>query len=205
MRKVPTLLSAFLALMACATVGVRAQDAGEDFAKRLVAAKSVDHKAFACFVRHYDANHLAHHPQQKVSAMKLLVSVARLPEDEQLHYAFRLGVKFRDQVAHFETSGDCGHPAVEVAGGSLRIRCSVDCDGGGIEASLADGAKSVMVKFDDIRLDPAELANQAGVDDDPDHDGHVILRAGADDRVFRLDRADIADCKSLRLAALADK
>ena len=29
-------------------------------------------KAYACFVRHYDADHLARHPKQKVSAMQLL-------------------------------------------------------------------------------------------------------------------------------------
>lgn len=210
MPKVQTLLSAGFALLACATVGARAQDASEDFAKRLVATKLVDHKAFACFVRRDDVNHLARHPQRKVSAMKLLVSVERLPEDAQLHYAFRLGVKLREQPGNFETSGDCGHPAAEVAGGSLRIHCAVDCDGGGIEASLADGDKSVLVKLDEIRLDPAEPTNQASIDDDPDHDGHVMLRAGADDRVFRLDRTDVADCKSLasaddELAALADK
>jgi hypothetical protein len=196
--------------MACATIGARAHDANADFANRLVATKLVVHKAFACFVRRDDVKHLARHPQQKVSAMKLLVSVEQLPEDEQLHYAFRLGVKLRKQPGNFATSGDCGHPAAEVAGGSLRIHCSVDCDGGGIEASLADGDKAVLVKLDEIRLDPAEPTNQASIDDDPDHDGHVMLRAGADDRVFRLDRTDIADCKSLasaddELAALADK
>lgn len=31
-------------------------------------------KAYACFVRRYDAEHLARHPKQKVAAMKLLIS-----------------------------------------------------------------------------------------------------------------------------------
>jgi hypothetical protein len=197
MRKLPILLSACLAVLAAWTAGARAEDAAnpEDFAKRLFAGKSVEHKTFACFVRRYDANHLAQHPRQKVSAMKLLVTVERLPDDAQLHFGFRLGVKLRKPAGNFETSGDCGHPAAEVAGASLHIHCSVDCDGGGIEASLVDGDKSVMVKLDEIRLDPA--GQTGGANDDPDHDGHVMLEAGADDHVFRLDRADLANCKSL--------
>jgi len=34
-------------------------------------------KAYACFVRRYDANHLARHPKQKLGAMKLLVEETR--------------------------------------------------------------------------------------------------------------------------------
>ncbi|HUI95942.1 MAG TPA: hypothetical protein VLX44_09340 [Xanthobacteraceae bacterium] len=204
MRKLPILLSACVAVLASATVGARAQEAGEDFAKRLFAATSVDHKTFACFVRRYDARHLAQHSRQKVGAMKLLVTVERLPDDEELHYGFRLGVKFRKQPDAFETSGDCGHPVAEVAGQSLRIHCAVDCDGGSIETSLADGDKSVMVKLDEIRLfpavDPARRGNDAD-DADPDHDGHVMFEAGADDHVFRLDRADITECQSLAVDA----
>jgi hypothetical protein len=213
MRKLPILLSACFALVASATAGARAQDAGEGFAKRLFAATSVDQKTFACFVRRYDASHLAQHPRQKVGAMKLLVTVERLPDDEELHYGFRLGVKFRKQPSAFETSGDCGHPTAEVAGQTLRIHCAVDCDGGSIEVGLSDGDKSVMVKLDEIRLypavDPAKRGNDVdGADTDPD--GEVMFEAGADDHVFRLDRADITECQSLavdaeELAALQHK
>jgi hypothetical protein len=194
MRKLPILLSACFAVLAAASAGARAADAThpEDFAKRLFAAASVDHKTFACFVRRYDASHLAQHPRQKVAAMKLLVTVDRLPEDEELHYGFRLGVKLRKQSEGLETSGDCGHPAAEVAGESLHIHCSVDCDGGGIEASLADSDKSVLVKLDAIRLFPAGQTADA----DP-RDDEVMLEGGADDRAFRLDRVDIGACKSL--------
>jgi hypothetical protein len=206
MRKLPILLSACFALLASATAGARAQDAGERFAKRLFAATSVDHKTFACFVRRYDANHLAQHPRQKLGAMKLLVTVERLPDDEELHYGFRLGVRLRKQASALETSGECGHPAAEVAGQSLRIHCAVDCDGGSIEAALTDGDKSVLVKLDEIRLfpavDPAKAGNDAAAQDaDPDHDGHVMFEAGADDHVFRLDRADITECRSLAVDA----
>jgi hypothetical protein len=36
-------------------------------------------KSYACFVRRYDANHLAQHPKQKVSAMKPLATAENAP------------------------------------------------------------------------------------------------------------------------------
>jgi hypothetical protein len=45
-------------------------------------AGPLSQKTYACFVRRYDANHLAQHPQQKVSAMKLLVAAEDAPEDK---------------------------------------------------------------------------------------------------------------------------
>src|SRR5216684_966091 len=51
-------------------------------------------KAYACFVRRYDPDHLARHPKQKVGAMKLLVT-AEIPSGENTtNYSFRLGVKY---------------------------------------------------------------------------------------------------------------
>jgi hypothetical protein len=41
-------------------------------------------KAYACFLRRYDANHLAQHPKQKIAAMKLLVGSAEGRELGQL-------------------------------------------------------------------------------------------------------------------------
>jgi hypothetical protein len=58
-------------------------------------------------VRRYDASHLAQHPEQKVSAMKLLLS-AEVPEEEKtLNYSFRLGVKYRHRPGNFDSSGFC--------------------------------------------------------------------------------------------------
>jgi hypothetical protein len=38
-------------------------------------------KTYACFVRRYDASHLAQHPRLKVSAMKLMVTAENPPEE----------------------------------------------------------------------------------------------------------------------------
>jgi hypothetical protein len=98
----------------------------------------LSHKTYACFVRRYDANHLARHPKQKVSAMKLLVTSEDAPEDKTVNYSFRLGFKYR----HHDASDD--------------------------------------------------------------------LVAGADDKIFRVDRADLHECSELvtdrkELAALRRK
>ena len=61
-------------------------------------------KAYACFVRRYDAGHLAQHPRQKVSAIKLLVSAEIPPDQETTNYSFRLGFKYRHRRGRAGTS-----------------------------------------------------------------------------------------------------
>ena len=46
-------------------------------------------RAVACFARRYDASHLAQHPQQKVSSMKLLVTAENHPK-KPTSYAYRM-------------------------------------------------------------------------------------------------------------------
>ncbi|ANV99903.1 hypothetical protein LMTR13_06665 [Bradyrhizobium icense] len=60
-------------------------------------------KTYACFVRRYDANHLAQHPKQKVSTMKLLVTAEDAPEDKTVNYSFRLGFKYRHRAGNFDS------------------------------------------------------------------------------------------------------
>ena len=51
-------------------------------------------KAYACFVRRYEPDHLARHPRQKVNAMKLLVTaeIPRTRKTRDTNYSFRLGL-----------------------------------------------------------------------------------------------------------------
>ena len=86
-------------------------------------------KAYACFVRHYDPDHLARHPRQKVSAMKLLMT-AEIPSDEKTYnYSVPPRRKFRHRSGDFDFSGDCGHVVAEDAGNEIRFGCGVDRDG----------------------------------------------------------------------------
>ena len=158
-------------------------------------------KAYACFVRRYDAEHLARHPQQKVSAMKLLMT-AEIPSDENtLNYSFRLGVKFRHRSGDFDSSGSCGHVIAEDSGHEIRFGCGVDCDGGGIGVAVSKDDKSAIVRLERVRI----WQNSR-----PDEEAGDSLVAGADDKVFRLDRIAARECTSLvtdrkELAALRRK
>ena len=180
------------------------------FAKRLFAGSAPHPKGYACFVRRYDAAHMAQHPLQKVTVMKLLITAETVPDDKVLEYSFRLGVNFRDRPGDFDSSGDCGHAAVtkvpdnaetEMPAG-VDISCGVDCDGGGVTVSLANNDASLIVKpIDRIRIWKGK---------NPDESAATALNAGSDDKVFRLDRTKLDECTPLvadrkELAAMRHK
>src|SRR4029079_9982955 len=70
-----------------------------------------------------------------------------------------------------------------------RMGCSVDCDGGGIEIALTPDNKAAMLYVDSVRI---WRTNK------PDEEmSSMSLVGGADDRVFRPDRASLDQCRSL--------
>lgn len=173
------------------------QQADAAFATRMFAGAVPKPKAYACFVRRYDAAHLAAHPLQKVSAMKLLITAEVVPEDKAFDYSFRLGVTFRDRPGDFDSSGDCGHaPTVKALDATeaavpdgIDFTCSVDCDGGGISVNLAHNDTALIVKpLQRIRIWKGKDFDEAAA---------TALNAGADDKIFRLDRVKPDECASL--------
>jgi hypothetical protein len=162
------------------------------FATRLFAGKiAIAGKNYTCFARRYDAAHLATHGQQKVKAMKLLVTAEIIPEDKQLNYSFQLGLEFRDRPGKFNTSGSCGHPsAFEESADKLHLGCGVDCDGGGISIEMANADKSTLVRIERVSI---------WDNGNPDTE-RTGFDGGADDRVFRLDRVDLEQCRPLMAA-----
>jgi hypothetical protein len=198
-----------LALLAmCLAAGFNRTAAAQDVSKAQADAFNarmfggpVDNKAYACFLRRYDAEHLARHPKQKVASMKLLVSAEYDEDDKELHYSFRLGFKYRHRAGEFDSSGSCGHALFEENGNEVRFGCGVDCDGGGIGVAISKDDKSTLV-----RLERVKVWQNNKLDDDAEES----LVAGADDKIFRLDRTDNAECASLvtdrkELAALRHK
>ena len=159
-------------------------------------------KTYACFTRSYDSEHLAEHPQQKVSGMKLLLTAEQDTEEHEMNYSFRLGVKYRSKSGNYDSSGDCGHGKfVDEHSNEATFGCGVDCDGGGINISMTNVDKSVMVRLERIRI---------WKDKNYDEDAAQDLVAGADDKTFRLDRTTLKDCESLvtdrkELAAMRHK
>lgn len=192
MRQTPILIAAFLSLLASAAAAQADQEAAKinDFAQRMFATKSFDSKTTACFVRTYDAAHLARHPKQTVSAMKMLISAEKLEGDTSLSYAFKLGARFRDRKRDYASAMDCGYAYMsEVKREGVRVSCKEGCEGGGLEIALAPDSKAVIVKLDSIGVWLA--------DNPQDESGQLALNGGADDRVFRLERVDNDMCKSL--------
>jgi hypothetical protein len=130
-------------------------------------------------------------------------------EDKVLEYSFRLGVNFRDRPGNFDSSGECGHaPTVRNPDTDpplttgIDFECDVDCDLGGVTVNLANNDGAVIVKL------PERIRIWKGKD--PDEAAMTALMAGADDKIFRLDRADPSECAALaydrkELAALRNK
>jgi hypothetical protein len=198
-------LAAAATLALSATLG-RAQEEGIDKAKAeafdvRMFVKPPGEKAYACFVRRYDPDHLARHPKQKVSAMKLLMTAEIPPEEKAINYSFRLGVKYRHRPGDFDSSGFCNHVVAEDAGNEMRFGCGVDCDGGGIGVALSKDDKSAIIRLERVRI---------WQNNNPDEEAGDSLVAGADDKIFRLDRTDTRECASLvtdrkELAAIRHK
>lgn len=198
--------SLFIAILAAATAlvisaaGITPGHAGEDGIDKAKAAafdvriftRPPGKKAYACFVRRYDPAHLTRHPQQRVSAMKLLVT-AEIPQDEEIkekiiNYSFRLGLKYRHRSGDFDSSGSCNHFVPEDDGHEIRLGCGVDCDGGGLNVAMSKEDKSAIVRVERIRI---------WQNSKPDEEPSDALVGGADDKVFRLDRTDTGECASL--------
>ena len=201
----------FAALILAALTGATRAEDGDDIREpskaeaetfnARVYAGAPGNKAYACFVRRYDADHLARHPKQKVAAMKLLVSAEFDEEDKQLHNSFRLGLRYRHRSGDFDSSGSCNHVVFTKSGSDVRLGCGVDCEGGGIGVALSKDDKSAIVRLERVRV---------WQNNKPDDDAEHSLVAGADDKIFRLDRADNGECASLvtdrkELAALRHK
>ena len=185
--------AAVLVISAAGITRGHAEEEGIDKAKAAafdarMFTKPPGSKAYACFVRRYDPDHLARHPLQKVGAMKLLVTAEIPPEEKITNYSFRLGLKYRHRSGDFDSSGSCNHVVPEDKGHEIRLGCGVDCDGGGIDVAMSKDDKSAMVRVERMRI---------WQNSKPDEELSDALVGGADDKIFRLDRTDIRECASL--------
>lgn len=135
----------------------------------------------ACYVRHYDEPHLKVHPQQNVTDMALLVSGVPDGAGGGI-YGLGIGVNFRDVSNQLQLSGGCG-----VGEDGQMLNCGIDCDGGVIDVTLRDkDSVRVEIPYGARTWDPES-------DDEPD----PAAEFGEDDKVFRLNRADLKECLSL--------
>jgi hypothetical protein len=85
-------------------------------------------------------------------------------------------------------AGACRHVVAEEKDGEIQLGCGVDCDGGGIAVVMSKGDKSAIVELERVRMWDRKK---------PDEDNSHDLEAGADDKIFRVDRADLNECAEL--------
>jgi hypothetical protein len=189
--KILTALPLLAALAAAAPLAAHADDDGIDPAKTKafdtrVFAGPIGNKAFACFVRHYDASHLAQHRKQKVTAIQLLVT-AENHAGEPTSYAYKAGFQLRDRSGNFDGGSSCGHETDEDSKNEIRFTCDIACGGGGLDIAMSTDNKSAIVHLEII-----------GVRDrkHPKRD-ELTLEGGTDDKVFRVDRVDNSECAEL--------
>jgi hypothetical protein len=131
-----------------------------------------------CFVRIYTGTHLANHPDQIVTVVKL--SIKKVARRVYYDYDFTLQMKLRGRTKILETAGYCKN---EGPG----IKCQVECDGGGIY--VAPHAGHAMMFLDRIRMSVCGK--------DYVLDGGEDISGGKDDRKFLLDRVDGALCAGM--------
>jgi hypothetical protein len=191
MRQNPILIAAVLSLLASAAAAQPDRDAAKvaDFAKRMFATKSSGQKPTACFARTYDAAHLARHPKQTVSAMKMLIAGEKLEDATSLSYSYKLGINFRDRKGDYASSYDCGNAEVSDVKLGAQVSCHDGCGAGGVVIALAPNSKAIIVKVESVVVWLADKPQ--------DESAQFELKGGADDRVFRLERVDSEMCKSL--------
>ena len=140
----------------------------------LVVLTGVAHASTAgCFARSYDRAHLAKHPDQTVTAVKL-----QLMNINNTRHDFKLTFNVRGSNKTLRSEGLC---LPDPRGG---MKCIVECDGGGVQ--LVHRANDVMMHLDWIRV-------TSSCDENPVEDGQT-LSGGKDDRDFRLDRVSDALC-----------
>ncbi len=99
-RFIPVFLGAMTAL---AAMQAQAQDMtprqeSENFVRRVLGSMPGDKPATACFVRTYDAAHLAAHPQQKVRQVMFLFRASEMHDDNFVSYTFITGFRVKGRT-----------------------------------------------------------------------------------------------------------
>jgi hypothetical protein len=152
----------------------------------------------ACYGRVYDRNHLASHPQQKVTSVHILRTLSERPEaerfepnqrEEEIKKFRETGetnvtalVTFRDRKGTFYNSLTCNK---EDRRGT---HCYIECDGGSFTLKR-EAAGTVL-------LDNGGFVLIGGCGDEVEPSQEVYFSPGKDDKVFRLESKPVAACRA---------
>jgi hypothetical protein len=150
-----------------------------------------------CFVRTYDKAHLAKHPDQLVTAVKLYIY--HPPPDEARDATWmKMEVKVRGRNVILTTSGICYKEEEPLNTWDSRylkhlppkdaLRCRVECDGGSI--AVASRGDHAMMHLGGIRMSVKSYSCGGEPDDE-------VLLGNKDDQVFRLNRVNERECADM--------
>ena len=156
---------------------------GADTALRRDDILAPHHGLSGCWARHYDAAHLAGHPDQLVTWMALSIDVAIDSELDTVTYGFGLGVQRRGETGPADAVGQC-YDRPEGVG------CYAECDGGGF---LLRRTKTPVPLLLDMRHVGFLRVLDCG-EDEGDAPSRPDLTPGHDDRVFLLYPAEPEAC-----------
>ena len=151
----------------------------------------------ACFGRTYDAAHLKQHPKQRVTSFHLFRdftpdATKEMPQETREKMIADDGdggmqimayVRFRDRTGLFFNGLSCMNYA------ESGVRCGIDCDGGGFR--LKPSGDSLLLENNGF-----VVIGGCGASEDEAEQADQVL-PGADDKVFRLDRKSVAECRAL--------
>lgn len=131
-----------------------------------------------CYSRAYSADHLAKHPQQKVTYIEFRLAYHRFEPDQffpegQRNYYFEALARVRGKGRLLKAFGECSPQ-----GG--KISCGVDCDGGGLVVKRTDKPGQILVDL--TAYGHLRMTEGCGEDEDD----YVDLEPGADDKTFLL-------------------
>lgn len=166
--------AALAALMLAASLAPAVSIAGEEVLYGRVPRSG--ELVFACFARHYDTAHLAGHPRQNVTDIMALTYRGDTPGSAET--VFNMTLRFRKVPGEQQFPGVCSP-----APGSDRMNCGVECDGGRFTVTGRDRGAILVDVSDGIGSCDGDLPEGAGF--------------ASDDKLFRLDRTDMAACKDL--------
>jgi hypothetical protein len=184
----PKLIAVALGLLAVATVPASAANISTPETQIFGKDPGKD-RAFACFVRHYDAAHLKAHPKQNVTDMLMLVDSSYDADSQSRSYALTLSSQFRTVKQAYMSYGGCNG---EIAG--QKLSCYIDCDGGAIDVRFKD-TNNILVDIPyGARLEDPIVDFET---DDPTANIPDKAQFGPDDKTFLLSRVSNALCVDL--------
>jgi hypothetical protein len=146
-----------------------------------------------CFARSYSEKHLAGHPHQVVTSLRLLLNRSN-PDGRGNRYRLEFGVKVRGRSNELKTTIDC-RPTQLTSSPETYLQCLVECGGGGVAIKF-QGRMDTALVYLGAPIGPGYISlisKCAGTASSESYD----LQAGVDDHIFRVFAADMKICLPL--------